>query len=137
MDRHLIDVAIAASIEAAMRRDMQWGFDDCSLWPCNTIASTGRADFAAALRGYGCRFGAARALKKFAGGGLIEAALKLAEQHRLAQACRPFRGDLIGVVMSPQRPSLALFWRGKWVARSQTGVTYLPPMAGIMAWRWS
>ena len=136
MDRHIIDGAIAASIETAMGRDMQWGVDDCSLWPCNTIARTGHADFAAPLRGYHCRFGAARALKKFAGAGLIEAALKLAAQHGLAQACRPFRGDLIGIVMSPQRPSLALFWRGKWVARSQTGITYLPAVSGVIAWRW-
>jgi hypothetical protein len=137
MDQHIIDAAVDAAIERAMRRDMQWGVDDCSLWCCNTMAVAGAEDFAAPLRGYSSCFGAARALKNFAGAGLIEAALKIAASHGLAQACRPFRGNLIGVVMSPNRPSLALFWRGGWVARSQTGITYLPAAAGVIAWKWT
>jgi len=136
MDRHLIDEAMQAAIERAMLKDMEWGRDDCSLWACDVPRAVTGLDLAEPFRGYHSRFGAARALKTFAGGGLIEAAIKVAATARLKPACRPFRGDLIGIVMSPDRPSLALFWRGRWVARSETGVVHLPAVAGIIAWRW-
>lgn len=137
MDQRLIDLAVDDAIERAMLTDMVWGRDDCSLWVCNAISNAGGPDFAEALRGYHCQFGAARKLKAHAGGGLIEAAIKIAGEFSLKQAARPFRGDLIGIVMSPHRPSLALFWRGGWIARSERGIVRLPAHAGIIAWRWA
>lgn len=137
MDRRVIDAAVDAAIEEAMLRDMVWGRDDCSLWVCNAVVSAGGPDFAAALRGYDSAAGAARALKAHAGGGLKEAAVKIAGEFSLKEARRPFRGDLIGMVMSPHRPSLALFWQGGWIARSERGIVRLPADAGLIAWRWA
>lgn len=137
MDSVLIEQVVNREVDRAMMQDMVWGVDDCSLWVCNITRDVTGVDLAEPLRGYRCSFGAARALRRFAGGGLIEAAIKIAANNGLAQAGRPFRGNLIGVVMSPHRPSLALFWRGGWLARAQSGVTYLPKAAGIIAWRWA
>lgn len=136
MDSSLINSVVEIAIEKAMRQDMRWGVDDCSLWPCNIIKELTGVDLAEPFRGYNSRFGAAKQLKIYAGGGLIEASIKVAKRNYLSQACRPFRGNLVGIVMSPHRPSLALFWCGRWVARSQQGVTYLPAMSGVIAWSW-
>jgi len=136
MDQHLIDEAVEAAIERAMLKNMEWGRDDCSLWVCGIPLGLTGIDLALMLRGYSNRFGSARALKLYAGGGLVEAAIKIAAKARLKPAFRPFRGNLIGVVMSPERPSLALFWRGHWIARSETGVVHLPASSGVIAWRW-
>jgi hypothetical protein len=139
MDKHLtaaVEAAFKAAIERAMLNDMVWGGDDCSLWAVGVPLEVTGIDLAAPFRGYSTAFGAARRLKAYAGGGLVEAAIKVAATARLKPANRPFRGNLIGLVMAGARPSLALFWRGGWLARSQNGVLGLPAASGIMAWRW-
>lgn len=130
MDRHLID----AAVERAMGKDMEWGRDDCCLWVCDLIADATGADLAKPLRGYRSRIGAARRLKAFAGGGIVEAAVKLAATARLKPAAWPWSGELVGVVSDANGPALAIFHNGAWLGRTQRGVTALPPHAAVIAW---
>ena len=130
MDEHLIK----AAMERAMQKDMEWGVDDCCLWVCNVIMEYSGRDLAMPLRGYHSRIGAYRTLKKFAGGGLCEAAVKLAVMAALKSAKWPWKGTLVGVVADKNGPALALFWRGMWVGRTERGITGLPASAGVVAW---
>lgn len=117
-----------------MLKDMEWGRDDCSLWVCDMVAEATGTDLAMPLRGYRSKLGAYRRLKAFAGAGLCEAAIKLAATARLKPAKWPWTGTLIGVVSGEQGPTLALFWQGKWLGRTETGYRALPASYGVMAW---
>lgn len=130
-----MDLLMIEEIEDAMRREFKWGEDDCCLWACNVVKRVCGIDLARPLRGYSNSFGAARKLKDYAGAGLCEAAIKLAARSHLKPASRPYRGNLIGVVVTPEGPALALLWRGRWVARTRDAVTFLPLTSVAMAWR--
>ena len=118
-----------------MMKDMAYGDDDCSLWPCDIILADCNIDLAKPLRGkYKTKLGAYRALKKFAGGGLVEAAIKLAMINALKRVEFPWTGDLVGIVAGDQGPTLALFWQGKWLGRTQQGYRVMPANFGVMAW---
>ena len=129
--------AIKTAIDAATNKNMIWGKDDCSLWVCDVILAAKGVDLAKPLRGkYQTRTEAYRVMKDFAGGDLIDAAIKLAAEANLISTFWPWKGILVGIVASATgRPSLALFWKGRWVARSETGVLWLPASAGVAAWR--
>lgn len=131
MDQQLIE----AACRRAMASDMKYGVDDCCLWVCDLIAQATGVDLAAPLRGYRSRLGACRKLKAFAGGGLCEAAVKLAAAARLKPASSPWSGELVGVVADANGPALALFHNGAWLGRTTRGVTALPPHAAVIAWR--
>lgn len=131
MDRHLID----AAVERAMGSNFAWGRDDCCHWPCDIIRAACGIDLMKPLRGkYRSAIGAGRAMKKFAGGGLVETAIKLAMINALKRVEFPFSGDLVGVVSDANGPALALFHNGAWLGRTQRGVTMLPPHAAVIAW---
>lgn len=131
MDKNLIE----AAVERAMAGEFHWGRDDCCLWVCDLVREATGVDLAQPLRGYRSEFGAARRLKAYAGGGLCEAAVKLAAAAGLKPAGRPYAGVLVGVVADVNGPALALFWKDRWVGRTQRGVTVLPPHAATIAWR--
>lgn len=123
------------AIENAMREPMRYGIDDCCLWVSDRVKEICGIDPAAPLRGYKSKIGAAKTLKSFAGAGLPEAAVKLAETAGFKPATRPYRGELIAVVASLEGPMLAILWRNRWVVRASVGVTFLPLHSAVMAWR--
>lgn len=131
MDELLINEAV----ERAMRKDFEWGSDDCCLWVCDLIEAATGVDLAAPLRGYRSAAGAARRLRSYAGGGLCEAAVKLAAKAHLKPAARPYRGVLVGVVADAAGPALAIFWKDRWIGRTIRGITTLPAHTATVAWR--
>lgn len=131
MDERLIE----AAVKRAMRSEFEWGRDDCCLWVCDLIREATGQDLAAPLRGYHSAAGAARKLKAYAGGGLCEAAVRLASEARLKPARLPYRGVLVGVVADLAGPALALFWKDRWIGRTIRGATVLPAHAATVAWR--
>ena len=129
------NVIINAAIERAAQSDFEYGVDDCCLWVCDLVAELTGVDLADPLRGYRSQFGAARKLKSYAGGGLCEAAIKLANAAGLRPAGRPYQGVLVGVVADVNGPALALFYRGRWIGRTIRGVSVLPPHSATVAWK--
>ena len=130
------NTVISAAIERVAEKDMKWGEDDCSLWVCDIILEATGVDLAKPLRGkYDTKLGAYRLMREFAGDELVHVAIKLAALAHLKPAFWPWKGALVGVVVSESSPSLALFWNGKWIARSQTGIIRLPAFHGALAWR--
>ena len=131
MDKDLIDSAV----ERAMRKEMEWGFDDCSLWVCDIILEHSGVDLAQLLRGkYASRSEAYRLMNIFSGGGLVETAVRLAKIAGLKRVEFPWDGCLVGIVADANGPALALFWNDAWLGRTERGVTILPPSAGVIAW---
>lgn len=130
------DDIILPAIDHAMANPLCWGGDDCCLWAADIVLAHTGIDIARPLRGYRSRFGAAKALYIYAGGGLTEAAIKRARNLELDPIARPFRGDAVAVVASRNGPFLAVLWRSHWVGRSTGGVEYYPLWHAVAAWRW-
>lgn len=123
------------AIEKAMRYSMVYGIDDCCLWVSDRVFEICGIDPAGPLRGYNSKLGAAKTLKRFAGAGLPEAAVRLASIAGFKPAARPYYGNLIAVVSSVEGPMLAILWRNRWVVRAEEGVSFLPLNSAVMAWR--
>lgn len=114
---------------------MVLGIDDCVPWVADIVLELTGVDIAEPFRGYRTRFGAARIMRLYGGGGLAEAALQRATELGLQRAARPYRGLLVGVVASREGAALALFHQGAWVSRTAMGVGVLPAHAAVLAWR--
>jgi len=75
-----------------------WGSHDCALFACDVAQSICGIDFAEDLRNrYKTAIGAARTLKRFVGGGLEEAAEKIACDHNCPEITplTAQRGDIV------------------------------------------
>ena len=131
MDRHLI----AAAVERAQMADMAWGRDDCCLWVADIVAAHKGPDIAKPFRGYRTRIGSALALKRYGGSDLLRAALKRAGELGLKEVGGAYRDGDLGLVLNQTGQALALFHRNAWVARSASGIAYLPAHFVVIAWR--
>lgn len=134
MDGQLIDRAISKAAMASM----VWGRDDCCLWVADIVLEATGIDIASPLRGYRSAAGAISALRKYAGGGIIEAATRRAKEIGVPALLHPHAPDshAIGIVASPDGPALALHhaeWP-VWYARSADGIAALPIHSAVMAW---
>lgn len=131
-------------IRGASGRPFVWGTRDCCTFACDGILAMTGVDPMADLRGkYATAIGAARALKQFAGGGLVEAAEHIArllhapETPTLSAA----RGDcVVADVALPdgmRAPALGLVaMNGRQALfAGPVGLTALPLRDCIRAWR--
>lgn len=90
---------LAEHVAEGTRAQFRWGEVDCCLWACSGVETMTGVDPAAPLRKrYRDKEGAIEALRLFAGGGLLQAAEKLAREHGKARLAGPLyaqRGDLV------------------------------------------
>lgn len=131
MDRHLIE----AAAEAAQMADMRYGVDDCCLWVADIVIAHGGPDLAQPFRGYTSKTGAAMRLRRYAGGGLLEAAQKRASELDLKIIRQDWRDGDVGLVTNPAGHLMALFYQGRWLARTGSGVNFTQGHSAILAWR--
>jgi hypothetical protein len=131
MDRHLI----AAAVEAAQMADMRYGVDDCCLWVADIVMAHGGPDLAQPFRGYASQLGAARKLRRYAGGGLLEAAQKRAAELDLRIIRHGWRDGDVGLVTNGAGHLMALLYQDRWLARTAQGVNFTSRSATILAWR--
>ncbi len=125
-------------VRARRETPFAWGRHDCALFACDAGAAVCGIDFASGLRGrYRSQRGAMRALRRFAGGGLEQAAEKIASEHgcpevppRMAR-----RGDIV-LMDSDQGPVLGVCV-GRAVAKAGAvrGLEYVPLALARRAWR--
>jgi hypothetical protein len=131
VDRHLI----AAAFEKAQMADMRYGVDDCCLWVADIVMAHGGPDLAEPFRGYASQTGAAMRLRRYAGGGLLEAAQKRAAELDLRIVRHDWRDGDVGLVTNAGGHLMALFYKERWLARSAQGLNVAPRHATILAWR--
>ena len=89
---------LAAFVAQARSRPHQWGVFDCCLAPCDGVREITGVDPATALRGrYKTERGALLALRRFAGGGLVETVEKIAADLGAPEVGTGFasRGDVV------------------------------------------
>lgn len=122
---------LEAEFMAGRDRPFAWHDNDCGSAFCRWLeAMTGVNPFPRiAPRPYKTEIGAAGALKRFAGGGLIEAADKLAAEWRL-EPCDPVylqRGDPL-VFEGEEGPTLGMFYLTAQhvIKQAETGILVLP-----------
>ena len=123
----------------AARRDraFQWGVHDCCLFACDVIRDAGGVDYAAPFRGhYRTAAGAARALRRFAGGGLETVAEKITQDNGLEEVppLMAQRGDLI-LVDETAGPALGVCLGETFVAAGPAGAVTFPLKRARRAWR--
>jgi hypothetical protein len=120
MKRHddweaLLDKHFAETQTCAQR----WGVDDCAIRACNAVLAITGVDLAADFRGtYSTELGAARAIKKFCGGGLEQLAEKIAQQYGIDEApvfCAR-RGDV--VLTRGDQPALGIVALDGWTVKT-------------------
>ena len=119
-----------------------WGSHDCALFACDIAQIVCGIDFASALRGrYETGLGAARVLKRFAGGGLEEAAEKIASDNDCLEITplTAQRGDIMlaKVLVSDGvlRDSLGICVGERIAFASKRGFVQLPLTEARRAWR--
>ena len=103
----------------------EWGKDDCAMRACNAVLAITGVDLAEPFRGtYATELGAARAIKKFCGGGLEQLADKVAKQHGIDECpvFRARRGDV--VLIGGDNPTLGVVSLDGWnILTTATGYT--------------
>jgi hypothetical protein len=110
---------------------------DCCLFACDVIADAGGRDFAAPFRGrYRTAAGAARVLRRFAGGGLEAAAEKITQDNGLEEvpSLMAQRGDFV-LVDETEGPALGVCLGETFVAAGPAGAVTLPLKRARRAWR--
>lgn len=122
-----------------MRQDraFQWGVHDCCLFACDVIRDAGGVDYAAPFRGrYRSAAGAARVLRRFAGGGLEAAAEKIAQDNGLEEVppLMAQRGDFV-LLDAAAGPALGVCLGATFIAAGPAGAVTLPLKRARRAWR--
>jgi hypothetical protein len=135
------DRRLDAHLKAALGRPFSWGEHDCALFAANAVRDMTGIDGAAPFRGrYRTARGATLALRRFAGGGLAEAAAAICATHgwpavpvTLAQ-----RGDLV-LLDTAEGPALGLVdLTGRQAVKAgQDGLQALPLDAPSVLKAWS
>lgn len=85
-------------IEAARTRPFSWGKHDCCLFACDAVKAMTGTDPAKPFRGrYKTKRGAFGALKRFAGGGVLETAQKITDELAFSEipVSLAGRGDVV------------------------------------------
>ena len=133
MDKNVI---INAAVKAVMGKPFTWGSSDCCTFVCDTLMGIDHPDYMVDLRGrYSDEDSSAKILLAYAGGGLVEAAIKMAAHGGLVSVSPIESVDPeLGIISSEMGPMLALFHKDKWLARSELGVSYVPRCRAVLAW---
>ena len=126
-----------AQIEAAKTRPYSWGRHDCALFAADSVLALTGIDPVPDLRGrYDCAFGAARALKRFCGGGREDAVAIIAGRVDAREVVPALarRGD-VALVDNGGRAALAVFLGARLAApHFQKGLAMLPRACARRAW---
>lgn len=132
--------ALESYLIGCSTKHFRYGDIDCALFAADWVQVATGVDLAAEYRGkYACAFGAARALKEIAHGGLIEAATR-ALGNPLAAPEGAHRGDiaLAPVVTETGRVGAALaivdLSGARLVALGPSGLTRAPLTQATLAW---
>lgn len=91
-------------------RAFEWGVNDCALLLCDAVLAMTDVDLAAEFRGkYSTELGAARAMKRFANGGVKELAEKIAADFGIEEipVLMARRGDAV-MVLTDMGPALGI-----------------------------
>ncbi len=118
-------------------RSFQWGVHDCCTFACDVIRDAGGVDYAAPFRGrYRSAAGAARVLRRFAGGGLEAAAEKIAQDNGLEEVppLMAQRGDFV-LLDAAAGPALGVCLGATFIAAGPAGAVTLPLKRARRAWR--
>jgi hypothetical protein len=126
-------------VAVAARRGLafQWGVNDCCLFACDVIRDAGGVDYAAPFRNrYSTALGAARALRRFAGGGLEAAAEKITQDNGLEEVppLMAQRGDFV-LLDAAEDPALGVCLGATFIAAGPAGAVILPLKRARRAWR--
>ncbi len=133
---------LADFVDEARSRPFQWGEFDCCLMPCDGVLAITGVDPAAKLRGrYRTLRGAQAALIRFARGGLVEAAEKIAADLAAPEVDLSFarRGDIC-LLTDPELvetgfDAMLAICLGREVGIAQAGGLRLLPLArAARAW---
>ncbi|MHA1571607.1 MAG: DUF6950 family protein [Alphaproteobacteria bacterium] len=139
MRRHDWDASLIAFVEARAKTPFEWGGNDCALFVCDAIQVMTGIDPAGPFRGrYKTAMGAARALKKYAGGGLLATADKITADLGF-QTIEPLfagRGDL-GVIEGTVDglPALAICVGLSWACVGLAGLEHHQTADVLTAWK--
>ena len=134
---------LADFVVSARSTPFQWGEFDCCLMPCDAVVEIVGVDPAKELRGrYTTMRGARLALRRFAGGGLIEAVEKIAADLGAPEVAPSFarRGDIC-LITNPALVETGLdamlaICLGRVVGIAQVdGLRLLPLASSARAWR--
>ncbi len=128
---------LLGAVAARRDRTFQWGVHDWCLFACDVIRDAGGVDYAAPFRGrYRTAAGAARALRRFAGGGLEAAAEKITRDNGLEEVSPLMaqRGDFV-LVDETEGPALGVCLGSHFVAAGPAGTVLRPLAAARRAWR--
>lgn len=126
-----------AAVAARRRQPFQWGETDCAFLACDLVMAATGVDYAAPFRGrYRTAAGAARALRRFAGGGLEAAAEKITRDNGLEEVppLMAQRGDFV-LVDETEGPALGVCLGPHIVAAGPAGTVLRPLAAARRAWR--
>ncbi len=129
--------ALAARREAPF----VWGRHDCALFACDVAEAVCGINFAASLRGrYGTKREAYAVLDGFAGGGLEQAAEKIARDHGCPEVAPLMarRGDIVlaEIAIDGGSSDALGICLGEWIAfAAGRGFVQLPLTKARRAWR--
>ncbi|MBF0270313.1 MAG: hypothetical protein HQL44_17165 [Alphaproteobacteria bacterium] len=128
---------MSAMIASAHGRAFEWGSFDCCLWACDVVEALTGVDPAAPFRGrYKSKRGAFVALKRFAGGGMLETARKIADDLSCPEVPvkTARRGDVV-LLERDDGPALGVCVGKDVAAASLTGLCLVPLKEASHAWR--
>ncbi len=134
---HLFVERLLGAVAARRDRAFQWGVHDCCIFACDVIRDADGVDYAAPFRGrYRTAAGAARALRRFAGGGLEAAVEKITRDNRLEEVppLMAQRGDFV-LLDEAVGPALGVCVGPHIVAAGPAGTVLQPFAAARRAWR--
>lgn len=120
---------LAAFVAANRIRPFDWGSADCCLSAADAVLAFTGHDYAAPLRGYRSRFGAARALLR-AGHRSVASYL----DSILPRTSRPRAGDFVAIPMAPLDAVGIADGRGGMWGQSEHGLTREPIPPGALFW---
>ena len=132
---------MSRALAARRETPFAWGRHDCALFACDVAEAVCGIDFAAPLRGrYGTKRGAYAVLDDFAGGGLEQAAEKIASDHVCAEVAPLMarRGDIILAEIPVDRASadaLGICLGERIAFAAERGFVQLPLVKARRAWR--
>ena len=134
---YLFAERLSAAVKARRGRSFQWGSHDCCTFACDVIRDAGGVDYAAPFRGrYTTALGAARALRRFAGGGLETAAEKITQDNGLEEVppLMAQRGDFVLIDVA-EGPALGVCLGEFLAAAGPDGAATFPLKRARRAWR--
>ncbi len=125
------------TIRAAAHKHFQYGDHDCCLFAADCIEAMTGVDVAADFRdAYRSRFGAARRLVVYSGGGVLKLADRIAILHSMPIITREDATDGdVALVEWPEGPGLGVFFKGFVACPQAHGIIYVPRARAVKCWR--